>query len=185
MTKEHSLKVVEVYKKEHNRLLTFIRSKISSIEESEDLLQTVYLQLMGNINVFESINNLTGWLYTVTKNKIIDWYRRRKHETISLNEPADNGISLEDILAEEIPDITEEADRDLVYLAIMDCIDMLPEKQKYVFIQQVIEGKTFKELAQETGESQNTLIARKCYALFFLRNQLKQIKHLLNESRGE
>ena len=175
------MRVEEVFKKEHSRLVAFIRSKISSIEESEDLLQTVYLQLLGNINVLESIDNLTGWLYTITKNKIIDWYRRRKPEMISLDEPVENGMDFEALLAEELPDLAAETDRHFVYLAITDSIDMLPDKQKYVFIQQVIEGKTFQELARETGESVNTLITRKRYALFFLRNQLKEIKNLLNE----
>jgi RNA polymerase sigma factor (sigma-70 family) len=185
MKKEHSLRVVELYKKEHKRLFAFIRSKISSIEESEDLLQTVYLQLLGNVNVFETIDNLTGWIYTLAKNKIIDWYRRRKPDMISLDESVENGMSFDDLLAEELPDLREETGCDIVYLSIMDSIDMLPDRQKFVFTQQVFEGKTYRELARETGESQNTLIARKRYALSFLRNQLKEIKHLLNESRGK
>ena len=180
MTEEQSKKIKEIIKAEHRRLFAFIRSKISQLEESEDLLQDVYLQLLGNLNVLDSIDNLTGWLYTVAKNKIIDWYRRRKLKTISLDTPVENGIQFEDILAEELPDSMEASDRDIVYQAIIANIDLLPEKQKFVFIQQVINGRTFRELAEETGESLNTLIARKRYAVLFLQSQLKEIKQLIN-----
>lgn len=168
-------------KGEHQRLLAFVRSKISSLEESEDLLQDVYLQLLGTANVLESIDNLTGWLYTVTRNKIVDWYRRRKPETVSLAEPLENGLRFADVLAAELPDSIDESVRDLVLETILERIDLLPEKQKFVFIQQVIHDRTFRELAAETGESQNTLIARKRYAVQFLRRQLQEIKQLLNE----
>lgn len=181
MTKTQSKRLKEILTLEHQRLLAFVRSKISSLEESEDLLQEVYLQLAGSLNVLDSIDNLTGWLYTATRNKIIDWYRRRKPEKVSLEEPLENGLRFEDILADGLPDSIDDSVRDLVLETIMDRIDSLPEKQKFVFVQQVIYGKTFRELAAETGESQNTLIARKRYAIQFLQSQLKEIKQLLNE----
>ncbi len=182
MTTEQSHKLVESFKAEYHKLFGYIRSKISSPEESEDLLQEVFVQLLSNLNVLDSVDNLTGWLYTVTRNKIIDWYRKRKHPVVSLDEPIENGIRFEDVLAEEIPDSLNEVDRDYVYQAIMDSIDELPEKQNYVFIEQVINGRTFRELAEETGESQNTLIARKRYAILYLREQLTEIRKLFNET---
>ena len=154
---------------------------MSSFEDSEDLLQDVYVQLVGNINVLDSIDNLTGWLYTVAKNKIIDWYRKRKIKTVSFDQPGGNGISFEDVLVEELSDPMDDSVRKSVYHSIMESVDSLPEKQKYVFTQQVIEGRTFQELATETGEPLNTLIARKRYAIGFLRNRLKEIKKQLNE----
>ena len=182
MTIQQSKKFKEIFSAEHSGLLNYIRSKISSLEESEDLLQDVYLQLIGHVNVLDSIDNLTGWLYTVAKNKIIDRYRRRKLPVVSLNEPVENGIRFEDVLTEDIPDNMNESDRELVYNAIIEGIESLPEKQKYVFVQQVIEGRTFQELARETGDSVNTLLARKRYAVQFLRNELVEIKKLFNET---
>jgi len=129
--------------------------------------------------VLEAVDNLTGWLYTVTKNKIIDWYRKKRLPTVSIDEPAKNGLQFKDMLAEEIPDQFAEETRQFVLQSIMEAIDELPDKQKFVFIQQVIEGKTFRELAVQTGESINTLIARKRYAVEFLQSRLLKIKKLL------
>ena len=182
MTTEQSHKLIESFRAEYHKLFSYIRSRISSPEESEDLLQDVFVQLLGNLNVLDSIDNLTGWLYTVTRNKIIDWYRKRKQPEVSMNEPLENGIRFEDVLAEEIPDSLDESDREYMYRVIMDSIDQLPQKQKYVFIEQVINGRTFRELAEETGEPQNTLIARKRYAILYLREQLAEIRKLMNET---
>ncbi|MDZ7264855.1 MAG: sigma-70 family RNA polymerase sigma factor, partial [candidate division KSB1 bacterium] len=150
-------------------MFAFIRSKIRSIEESEDLLQEVFFQALSSLNALEAVDNLTGWLYTVAKNKIIDWYRKKRLPTVSIDEPMANGFSFQDFLAEEIPDGLDEETRELVLQSIMEAIEELPEKQRYVFIQQVVEGKTFRELAEETGDSINTLIARKRYAVQFLK----------------
>ena len=181
MTTEQSHNLTEHLKADYHKLLGYIRSKISSPEESEDLLQDMYVQVLSNLNVLDSIDNLTGWLYTVARNRIIDWYRKRRQPMISLEAPVENGIRFEDVLAEEIPEGLDDMDRDYVYQAILDSIDQLPEKQRSVFIEQVINGKTFRELAEITGESQNTLIARKRYAVATLRKELKEIRELMNE----
>ena len=149
------------------------------MEESEDLLQDVYFQALSSLNVLDAVDNLTGWLYTVTKNKIIDWYRKKRLPTVSIEESLENGFSLPDFLTEEIPDSLDDETCELVIQAIMDAIDELPDKQRYVFIQQVVEGKTFREMAQETGEPLNTLIARKRYAVQFLQGRLQEIKNVI------
>ena len=142
-------------------------------------MQEVFVQALSHLNVLEAVDNLTGWLYIVAKNKVIDWYRKKRLPTVSLDEPDENGIRFQDVLAAEIPDKLDEETRDFVYHSIMDAIEQLPEKQKYVFIQQVIEGRTFRDLAAETGESINTLIARKRYTIQFLQTRLEEIKKLL------
>ncbi len=179
MVNEQKHRVEKSFEAEHRGLFAFIRSKIRSLEESEDLLQDVYFQALSSLNVLEAVDNLTGWLYTVAKNKIIDWYRTKRLPTVSIEESFKNGFSFKDFLAEEIPDSLDDENRELVFQAIMEAIDELPDKQKYVFIQQVVEGKTFRELAQETGESINTLIARKRYAIQFLQGRLQEIKTLI------
>jgi RNA polymerase sigma factor (sigma-70 family) len=169
------------FEAEHTGLLAFIRSRIRSLEESEDLLQDVFVQAMGSLNVLENVDNLTGWLYTVTKNKIIDWYRRRKLPVISIEESQENGVHFADILANEMPEALDDETRELIIREMTSAIDELPEKQRFVFIQQVVEDRTFRDLAQETGESINTLLARKRYALQFLQGRLREIKELLYE----
>lgn len=170
------------FEREQRRLLVFIRSKIRSLEESEDLLQDVFLQALGNLNALEAVDNLTAWLYTVTKNKIVDWYRKKRMPTISIHQADENGNDLQDILADESFDDWDDSTRKMVYETIIESVDELPEKQRQVFIRQVIDGLTFREIAQETGESINTLIARKRYAVQFLRYRLKEIRKLLQEN---
>lgn len=179
MVNEQINRVEKSFEIEQSGLFSFIRSKIRSLEESEDLLQDVYVQALSNLNVLEAVDNLTGWLYTVAKNKVIDWYRKKRLPTVSIDEPIENGLKFEDVLAEEMPDSMDDETRELVSQAIMDAIDELPEKQRYVFIQQVVEGRTFRELTEETGEPLNTLIARKRYAIQFLQSKLHEIRKIL------
>lgn len=176
MINEQKNRVEKSFEAEHHGLFAFIRSKIRSLEESEDLLQDVYFQALSSLNVLDAVDNLTGWLYTVARNKIIDWYRKKRLPTVSIEEPLENGFSFKDFLTEQIPDVLDDETREFVLQSITDAIDELPDKQRYVFIQQVIEGRTFRELAQETGESMNTLIARKRYAVQFLKNRLDKLE---------
>ena len=182
MNKAHSHRLKALIQTEHQKLLGYIRSKIDSLEESEDLLQDVYAHLLGHANVLDSVDNLTGWLYTITRNKVIDWYRKRKIRSVSIEAPIGDGLRFEDVLTSELPESMDEETREWVYRRILECIDRLPEKQRFVFIEQVVQGRTFRELAEETGESINTLIARKQYAIRFLRNELKTMKLTLLES---
>lgn len=182
MNQAHTHRVKALIQTEHQKLLGFVRSKIDSMEESEDLLQDVYIQLLSNTNVLDSIDNLTGWLYTVTKNKIVDWYRKKKPSTVSIETPIVDGLRFENILASELPEPMDDDSREQAYQLILKSIDKLPDKQRYVFIEQVIEEKTFRELAEETGEPINTLIARKRYAIVFLQKELKKIKEQLYEN---
>jgi RNA polymerase sigma factor (sigma-70 family) len=179
MANEQINRVEKSFEAEHIGLFAFIQSKIRSLEESEDLLQDVYFQALSSLNVLDAVDNLTGWLYTVAKNKIIDWYRKKRLPTVSIEESFENGFSFKDLLAEEIPEALDDETRELVFQSIMEAIDELPDKQRYVFIQQIIEGRTFRELAQETGEPMNTLIARKRYAVQFLQGRLQEIRKLL------
>jgi RNA polymerase sigma factor (sigma-70 family) len=176
MVNEQIHRVEKSFEAEHSGLFAFIRSKIRSLEEAEDLLQDVYFQALSSLNVLEAVDNLTGWLYTVAKNKIIDWYRKKRLSTVSVDEPLENGFSFKDFLAEEVPETMDDETHELVVQSIMEAIDELPEKQRYVLIQQVMEGKTFRELSEETGESINTMIARKRYAIQFLKNRLTKLK---------
>ena len=174
-------RIQQSFAAEQAGLFAFIRSKIQSLEESEDLLQDVFVQALGSLNALDTVDNLTGWLYTVAKNKIIDWYRRKRLPAVSIDEQDENGIQFADMLAAEIPDAIDNETRNRIYQAIMNAIDELPDKQRYVFIQQVIEGRTFRELSEKTGESVNTLLARKRYAIRYLQGKLTEIKKLFLE----
>ncbi|MCD6117557.1 sigma-70 family RNA polymerase sigma factor, partial [bacterium] len=91
-------------------------------------------------------------------------------------------ICFKDIVEDKMRSIENQLDREYVMNEIMSAVDDLPEKQKYVFINNVVEEKTFKELSEETGELINTLIARKRYAVRFLQSRLIEIKKLIDKN---
>lgn len=169
----------KIYRKERSALLAFIRSRTPSAEEAEDLLQDVFFQAIRNASVTEPIENVVGWLYTIARNKIIDLYRRKRH-TVSLQQ-AKEDISLEELLVDSEIDIEKEMIRGAVMDALIEALDELPPEQRDAFIQQAMEGKTFREISEQTGTPLNTLIARKRYAVQFLRKRLHELKEIIDE----
>lgn len=181
MTAEQNTYLDKTFRGQKHQLLGYIRGKIGSIEESEDLLQDVYIQALNQLNVLDEIDNLAGWLYTVAKNRVIDWYRKKRLDTVPIHNSPEDQLTLEELLSEQSESTWDDETRELVNEAIIAAIDSLPEKQKYVFVQQVIEEQTFKEIAEELGESINTVIARKRYAVQFLQHELKEIKDIIKD----
>lgn len=168
--------------REKDKLLGFIRSRVSSSEEAEDILQDVFYQFVAGFEGIESIDRITSWLYSVARNKIIDRYRRdavrpRKADlemAAGKNDDESSGLTLQDIL----PDFgnTPEAVllREAIWEEIMDALDELPAEQREVFIQNEIEERGFRELSEESGVSINTLLSRKRYAILALRKRLQR-----------
>lgn len=171
------------YRRERPRLLRLIRSRVADPEEAEDILQEVFSQAVRNLNAGEAIDNLLGWLYTAARNRIIDWYRRRK--PVHFQAEAEGGQLLEELLADGKVHLEKEFLRTLATEALIEGIEDLPEEQRQVVIMQAIEGWTFKEIAELTGTSINTLIARKRYALRFLRKRLAAVEEMVAEISAE
>jgi len=169
----------KVYRSERNSLLGFIRSRTGSLEEAEDLLQDVFFQAIRAASVTEPIENVVGWLYTIARNKIIDRYRRRKND-VSLQQERED-ITLEELLADSGINIEKEFIRRAVMDALIEALEELPPEQRDAFIQQAIEGKTFREISEQSGVPLNTLIARKRYAVQFLRKRLHDLKEMVDE----
>jgi RNA polymerase sigma factor (sigma-70 family) len=168
------------YKGERGRLLAFIRSRVPGSEDAEDILQDVFTQALRNLNAAEPIENLLAWLYRVARNRIVDLYRRRR-PTVSIHAEDDEGGSLEGLLHDSGIDLEKETVRREVLEALMEALEELPPEQREAFLQQAVEGRTFRELAEESGTSINTLIARKRYAVLALRRRLEQIREVLDE----
>lgn len=171
----------ETYKKERKSLLGYIRSKVSSIEEAEDILQDVFYQAVRHSNTTEPINNLMGWLYGVTKNKITDWYRKKKHSTVSLHEEIEEDLTLEDMIADSGIDVEKDFVKGLVFETIQERIKELPEKQRRVFIDREVNGLSYREIEEDTGIPVNTLLAQKRYANMYLQKCLHVIKETLED----
>jgi RNA polymerase sigma factor (sigma-70 family) len=171
----------ETFLKEKDRLLSFIRNRVSSTEEAEDILQDVFYQFVAGFDSIESIDRVTSWLFSVARNKIIDRYRRdaarpKRTDLASRTGSDDESpITLSDIL----PDLGNTPEdsyiREMLWEEIMEALDELPEDQRTIFIQNEIEEKGFREIAEETGVSINTLLSRKRYAILALRKRLQKL----------
>ena len=168
--------------KNRKRLFDFIKRKISSETEAEDILQDVFYQLWNTLQS-GPIEQVTAWLYRVADNKITDWYRKRK--PLSLDAMNESGscededesfmTRLEDTLFDlaELPD--ELYSRATVWEIVTEALEELPPEQRQVFEMYEIEGMSFKEIEQKTGVPVNTLLSRKHYAILFLRKRLKEL----------
>jgi RNA polymerase sigma factor (sigma-70 family) len=168
---------------ERRRLFDFIRRRVRSPEDAEDILQDVFYQLIASYSVTEPIEKLTSWLFTVARNKIIDWYRKRRpgssfeQGVVNLGgeDDASLPLNLEEILFDPADSPDRAYGRSVVWSELADALDDLPENQRQVFIMHELEGKSFKEIAELTGERVNTLISRKRYAVLFLRERLQEL----------
>ena len=182
--KKVSRKVAELentYRDEHPRLLSFIRSKVRSSEEAEDILQDVFIQAVQNFSATEPIENLLGWIYTIARNRIIDWYRKKRLPKVDVVD--EEGVDLlEDLIGDLGISLEDDFIRKFLSEALIESIDELPEEQRDIFILQVVEGRTFREIAEMLDISINTAMARKRYAVLRLRRRLAQIKAVLEEN---
>ena len=166
--------------KEKNRLLGFIRNRVSTLEEAEDILQDVFYQFVAGFEGIESLDRVTSWLYSVARNKIIDRYRRdaaRPRQTdFEIGARQDDGAPL--TLQEILPDLDNSPEsillREAIWDEITDALGELPSDQREIFIQNEIEEKSFREIAEATGVSINTLLSRKRYAIIALRKRLQK-----------
>ena len=178
MTREQDRQISEVVEREQFRLRNFIGRRIADPGDVEDILQEVFFELVEAYRLMKPVERAGAWLFQVARNRIIDRFRRKKPEPLAdISVPSDEGeaLSIEDFLPS--PDAGPEAAyaRTVLIEELEAALDELPEEQRRVFIQHEIEGKSFKELAAESGVSINTLLSRKRYAVLYLRQRLQSV----------
>jgi RNA polymerase sigma factor (sigma-70 family) len=167
VTREQDQRIADVVDREQTRLLRFIRRRVPDPRDAEDILQDVFYELVEANRFLMPIEHVTAWLFRVARNRITDLFRRKRPESWA--------DSLEDLLpaADAGPDA--EYVRQLLLEELEAAIADLPEDQRWVFVAHELEGRSFKELAAETGVSINTLLSRKRYAVLHLRELLQSI----------
>jgi RNA polymerase sigma factor (sigma-70 family) len=168
--------VTQAVARDEPRLRSFIRRHVSDTGEAEDILQEVFYELIEAYRLMKPVEHVTAWLFRVARNRMVDLFRKRKPD--SLNSPAsgeENADTLEDLLpsAEAGPEAAYA--RSLLLDAVEEALDDLPESQREVFVAHELMGRSFKEIAAETGVSVNTLLSRKRYAVLYLRERLQSI----------
>jgi RNA polymerase sigma factor (sigma-70 family) len=166
--------------KEKDKLLGFIRSRVSSGEEAEDILQDVFYQFVSGFETIESLDRITSWLYSVARNKIIDRYRRDAVRPRRVEFEGKAGIE-DDVpltLQEILPDLDNTPEsamlREAIWDQVSEALDELPPEQREIFIQNEMEERGFREISEASGISINTLLSRKRYAIMALRKRLQK-----------
>src|SRR5579863_10780672 len=178
MALEQDQRISDVVKREQSRLRNFIRRRVSDPLDAEDILQDVFYRLVEANRLLMPIEHVTGWLFRVARNLITDLWRKKKPDSFS--DAAVEGedgerLRIEDLLPS--PDAGPEAlyFRNLLLDELELALDELPREQREVFVAHELDGRSFKELAAESGENVNTLISRKRYAVLHLRELLRSI----------
>lgn len=173
---EQNQLISEALERDRPRLRNFIRKYVTDTSEAEDILQEVFYELLEAYRLMKPIEHVTGWLFRVARNRIVDLFRRK--DPSSLNNPAsveEGGDTLEDLLPSEDAGPEAAYARNLLLDALDEALDELPPAQRDVFVAHELMGRSFKDISAETGLSVNTLLSRKRYAILHLRQRLQSI----------
>jgi RNA polymerase sigma factor (sigma-70 family) len=184
MAQDPDQPLADVVRREASRLRRFIRRRVSNAQDVDDILQDVFAELVEANRRLMPIDHVTGWLFQVARNRITDLFRRKQPHRFGDALIATGGgelIRVEDLLP------SPEAGPEVVYARqvlveeLERAIAGLPEEQRLVFVAHEIEGRSFKEMAAETGTNVNTLLSRKRYAVLHLRERLQRAFDELSE----
>jgi RNA polymerase sigma factor (sigma-70 family) len=178
MTQSQDEDIRAALRENGRRLRDFIRSRVAEPEDAEDIFQDVVVELTSAYRLMQPIEKMAAWLFRVARNKITDRYRKKR--TVRLEDhfrpsedPDESSLLVDELLSGDTAGPDTEFDRTLLWQAIESALDELPAEQREVFVAHELEGRSFQQLADETGLSINTLLARKRYAVLKLRQRLQ------------
>jgi RNA polymerase sigma factor (sigma-70 family) len=179
MAHEQNEWIAEAVRLEQARLKRFIRRRVPDEGDAEEILQDVFYELVEAYRMLKPIERVTAWLYRVARNRITDLFRKRRAEA-PRNDPVARSEDGESLLLEDLLPSAQAGPEAAYTRAVLveeldAALDELPEEQRQAFVAHEIEGRSFNELAQETGLSVNTLVLRKHYAVVHLRKRLEAI----------
>ena len=176
MAEKRENTITGVIKNYGTRLSRFIRSRVSNNADAEDILQDVWYQLSNGVDI-DSIEQISGWLFRVARNKVTDRYRKKTPELLEdfAYENEEGDWEIMDILMADTTSPEEEDLKAIFWQELMEALNELPEHQRNVFIWNELEDQTFQEIADRTGENIKTWISRKRYAVKHLRERLQSL----------
>jgi RNA polymerase sigma factor (sigma-70 family) len=182
---EQDQRIADVVGREQSRLRNFIRRRVPDPRDAEDILQDVFYRFVEANRLLMPIDHVTGWLFRVARNRITDLFRKRTPESFSDSVAVDENdelLQLEDLLP------SRDAGPDALYArhVLLDelelAIDELPDDQRDVFVAHELEGRSFREMAADSGVSVSTLLSRKRYAVLRLRERLRAVHDELTKA---
>jgi RNA polymerase sigma factor (sigma-70 family) len=172
-------RISETVVRERSRLRNFIRKRVADTSEAEDILQDVFYELVEASRMMKPVEHVSAWLFRVARNKIIDFFRKKRPDTSTGEALPATGdgesFTLEDLLPSSDEGPEAAFARSVLLEELEDALEELPEEQRAVFIAHELEGLSFKEIAARTGVGVNTLLSRKHYAVIQLRERLQAI----------
>ncbi len=176
MTEQTGSSIIQTVQEYGRRLFRFIRQRVKTDEDAEDILQDVWYQLSNTLSA-EPIEQVGSWLYTVARNRITDKYRKQKPLSIDdfVYEDEEGEVNYRDLFLADFVTPEDNYEREMFWDELGKALNDLPEEQRQVFVWNELEDMTFREMAEKTGENIKTLISRKRYAVNFLRERLKTI----------
>lgn len=166
-----------------SNLFRFIRGRVRSEEEAEDILQDVWVQL-SRLSNLEEVESISAWLYQVARNRITDTYRKKNTESLDnlAFEDEDGNLDFKEILLSDSQSPEDAFFKEIFWDALMQALDELPENQRQVFVWNELEDLTLQEIADKTNENLKTIISRKRYAVQHLRQRLQALYDELNNA---
>lgn len=176
MMAEQDKRIAETVSRERGRLGNFIRRRVPDASEAEDILQDVFYEFVAAYRLPEPIEQVGAWLFRVARNRIIDRFRKKREGPLpELSDEANEGTWLDEVLPSADAGPEAAYARAVLLEEVGAALDELPKEQRAVFIAHELEGRSFKELAAESGVGVNTLLARKRYAVLHLRARLQTL----------
>jgi RNA polymerase sigma factor (sigma-70 family) len=176
MAENRERKIGAIINEYSNRLFGFIQKRVPSTADAEDITQEVWYQL-SRVAELDTIEQISGWLFRVARNRITDNYRKQKPDLLLDNdaENEEDSFDLKSVLMADTVSPEDENLKEIFWEALFEALDELPENQKNVFIWNELEDQTFQEISDKTGINIKTLISRKRYAVQHLRTRLKTL----------
>jgi len=170
--------ISQAMERDESRLRNFIRRRVADAGEAEDVLQDVFYELIASYRMLKPVEQVSAWLFRVARNRITDLFRKKRPELLGdMSWAGEDGdeLTLEDLLpsADEGPEAAYA--RGVLLESLEEALEELPTEQSEVFIAHEVMGRSFNELAEESGVSVNTLLSRKRYAVLHLRKRLQKI----------
>ena len=181
-----ALQIEQLFRTDRKKYLGFIRQRVRNQEEAEDILQDVFTNVLAaSKDVNKPIDNLASWVFTSVRNRIIDSYRKKRTDSFADLGPTEQKDEGMDHVERFLGDFSYNPEEDLVRKTIWESVvaglEELPAEQKWVFVKNEFEGVSFREMSEETGVNINTLLARKRYAVLYLRKKLQELYDTVND----
>lgn len=156
----------QIFKKYSDRLFGFTLSYLKAKEESEGLVQNVFLKVWENRNSLKKESSLKSYLFTIAYHEMCQIFRK-KHMHEKFLEESKNSVH-------STINLQEQIEYKATLEQINNLIEQLPEKQKIIFKKSRVEGKTSKEIAKEMNLATGTIDNQISAALKFLRSKITE-----------